>query len=611
MVRIRLRTKFLLSMILITAGLTSLSLLLVRQSVQSQARQGIFSDLRNSVATFQSFQREEENALSDSADLLADLPNLRALMTTNHEATIQDGSTPLWRLGGSDLFVLADPSGKVVALHTNTSGFTREMAQKSLAASLERQEHWWFGAQHLYEVFLKPVYFGPASANRQLGYLVIGHEIDQDVAAQIGRIASSKVAFFYGDTIVTSTLSPANQSQLLSSIQSLPEPGSSQTASLQLGDERFLETALDLAPRGNPDVRLVVLKSYDQATAFLMKINRLLLALGLLAVLVGSALVFFISQAFMRPLSSLVAGVGALERGDFTYALDLRGGDEVAELARAFDRMRESLARTQQNLIESERLATIGRMASSISHDLRHSLAAIVANAEFLCEAQLSPGQREDLYQEVRAAVGRMTELIDSLLEFSRNRAALHPTYGNLQHAVDNAVEAVQSNPEFHDVAINVRKVGNIDGWFDHRKLERAFFNLVLNACESVTPKSGRIEVDLHETENGVEIRVADNGHGIPSSIRDTLFDPFVSEGKENGTGLGLTVVQKIVQDHGGEVSVAQTSSEGTVFRITLPRPAPAAGNEPSVSEPGTSELGTSEDASSPAAASVNSTRQG
>jgi signal transduction histidine kinase len=204
-----------------------------------------------------------------------------------------------------------------------------------------------------------------------------------------------------------------------------------------------------------------------------------------------------------------------------------------------------------------------------------------------------------------------MTELIDSLLEFSRNRAALHPTYGNLQDAVDNAVEAVQSNPEFHDVAINVRKVGNIDGWFDHRKLERAFFNLVLNACESVTPKSGRIEVDLHETENGVEIRVADNGHGIPSSIRDTLFDPFVSEGKENGTGLGLTVVQKIVQDHGGEVSVAQTSSEGTVFRITLPRPAPAAGNEPSVSEPGTSELGTSEDASSPAAASVNSTRQG
>src|SRR5438876_2077729 len=214
MVRIRLRTKFLLSMILITAGLTSLSLLLVRQSVQSEARQAIFSDLHNSVATFQNFQREEERSLSDSADLLADLPNLRALMTTNHEATIQDGSTRSWRLGGSDLFVLADRSGKVVALHTTTSGFTRDMAQTSLAASLERQDHWWFGAQHLYEVFLKPIYFGPASANRLLGFLAVGYEIDDRLAAEVSRISASQVAFYYGDTIVRTTLPASKESEL-------------------------------------------------------------------------------------------------------------------------------------------------------------------------------------------------------------------------------------------------------------------------------------------------------------------------------------------------------------------------------------------------------------
>jgi signal transduction histidine kinase len=600
MVRIRLRTKFLLSMILITAGLTSLSLLLVRQSVQSEAKRGILSGLRNSVATFQSFQLEQEITLSHSADLLADLPNLRALMTTNHEATIQDGSSPLWRLGGSDLFVLADLSGRVVALHTNTPGFTREMAQSALAASLERQEHWWFGARHLYEVFLKPIYFGPAAAEKQLGFLVIGHEIDQNVAAQIGRIASSKVAFYYGNSIVTSTLSPADEAQL--STQSVSETGPAEPATLQLGSERFLATTLELAPAGNPNVRLVVLKSYDQATAFLRKINRLLLALGLLAVVLGSALVFFISQAFMRPLSSLVAGVGALERGDFTYALDLRGKDEVAELARAFDRMRESLARTQQNLIESERLATIGRMASSISHDLRHSLAAIVANAEFLCETHLSPGQREDLYQEVRTAVARMTELIDSLLEFSRNRGALRPTYGDVADTIKNAQEAVQANPEFHDVAIKIRRTGNVEGWFDHRRLERAFFNLVLNACEAVDPKSGRVEIELCEMKTTVEIKVSDNGRGVPDSIREKLFDPFVSHGKENGTGLGLTVVQKIVQDHGGEISIAQTSAEGTTFRITLPRPVPSsATNEPA----------SPEEISSPSAAGVNSAKHG
>ena len=599
MVTIRLRTKFLLSMVLISAGLTSLSLLFVRQSVQSQVRQQIFSDLRNSVNTFENFQQEQEITLSHSADLLADLPNLRALMTTNHEATIQDGSTPLWQLAGSDLFVLANRSGKVVALHTNIPGFTPEMAQKSLTYSLDRQERWWFGAKHLYEIFLKPIYFGPAAAGRLLGFLVIGREIDQGVAAQIGRVASSRVAFYYGDDIVTSTLTPANQSELMA--EKLASSQKSQPVSLELGRERFLATTLDLSPQGNPSVRLTVLKSYDEATAFLQKINRLLLALGLLAVLIGSGLVFFISHTFTKPLSSLLAGVAALERGDFAYALDAGGRDEVAELSRAFDRMRESLARTQQNLLESERLATIGRMASSISHDLRHSLAAIVANAEFLCEAHLSPGQREDLYQEVRVAVGRMTELIDSLLEFSRTRASLRPTYGSLRDTVDTAIETVKSSPQFRELPITVRERGNVEGWFDHRKLERAFFNLLLNACESVDPRLGQIDVAIAEMQEAVEIRITDNGRGVPSAVRSTLFEPFVSQGKENGTGLGLTVVQKIVQDHGGEVVVERTSSEGTVFRISLPRPAPVVA---------ASEQGTGEDSVPAAQAGVNSTKR-
>ena len=100
-------------------------------------KKSIFADLHNSVSTYQNFHRERELTLTHLAELLADLPNLRALMTTQHEATIQDGSTDLWRLGGSDLFVLADRTGKVVALHTATPGFSREMAQQSLSRPSE------------------------------------------------------------------------------------------------------------------------------------------------------------------------------------------------------------------------------------------------------------------------------------------------------------------------------------------------------------------------------------------------------------------------------------------------------------------------------------------
>jgi len=573
MMKLRMRTKFLLSMLLISAGLTCTSLLLVRSSVQNQVRKEIFADLHNSVSTFQNFQRERDLTLSRLAELLADLPNLRALMTTQDEATIQDGSGDLWRHAGSDLFALADRNGKVVALHTATPGFTREMAQQSLGAPLNQElsGQWWFGAQHLYQVFLKPIYFGPAAENQRLGFLVIGYEIDSNVASQVSRIAGGQVAFYYDDAIVESTLDPSHEAELARQRVVHSSPGIAEPEEVRLGEEHFLGTSMELAPGKKPSVRLSVLKSYDQATAFLDSLNRLLLALGLTAVAAGSALVFFISHTFTRPLGNLVNGVRALEKGDFHYSLDAHGGDEVAEVTGAFNRMRSSLRKTQQELLEAERLATIGRMASSISHDLRHALAAIVANAEFLLESRLSSDQREELYQEVRIAVNQMTELIDSLLEFSRTRESLRLTHGNVRESVERVVQAVRSHPRFHPVWITVQQEGNTTGWFDTKKLERALYNLLLNACEATSGEDGRINIDLIQVPDGLQIRVADNGRGIPESIRNKLFEPFVSSGKENGTGLGLTVVQKIIQDHGGDVVVETSSEVGTIFRLTLP----------------------------------------
>jgi signal transduction histidine kinase len=570
--KLRLRTKFLLSMLLISAGLTATSLLLVRHSLQGQIKNEIFADLHNSVTTFENFQQLRELTLARSAEQLAYQPILRSLMTAPDEATIQDGSTPLWRLAGSDLFVLVDRAGRVVALQASSPGFTRQMAQQSLGVPFDQEAstQWWFGSKHLYQVFIKPIYFGAASEDRLLGLLVLGYEIDDRIASQVSRIAASQVVFYYGDAVVRSTVNPAQEAELarhsLIHSSAIADP-----EEIQLGDERFLATSVELAPGKTPSVRLSVLKSYDQATAFLDQLNRLLLALGLAAVAAGSALVFFISHTFTRPLGNLVAGVRALEKGDFHYVLDARGGDEVAEVTGAFNRMRASLLKTQRELLDAERLATIGRMASSISHDLRHSLAAVVANAEFLLESRLSTEQREELYQEVRIAVNQMTELIDSLLEFSRTRESLRLTHGNVRESVERVVHAIRSHPRFHPAWISIRQEGDCSGWFDTKKLERALYNLLLNACEATPGEDGRISVELTQVAAGIQIRVCDNGRGIPESIRGKLFEPFVSVGKENGTGLGLTVVQKIVQDHGGDIVVENTSQVGTIFRLTLP----------------------------------------
>ncbi len=569
--KLRMRTKLLLSLLSVSAGLTFLSLFVVQRAVQSQAKKEISTQLQNSIGTFQSFQRERGRTLDRSAALLADLPDLRALMTTQHQATIQDASEGVWKLAGSDLFLLADQTGKIVALHTTSPGFTSEMAQPFLQAPLDKQGQWWVGGSHLYEVFARPIYFGPSSEDHVLGFLAVGYEINDVTASEISRVAGGHVAFYFGNQIVKSTLTPEKEKQLgdTSSARSI----SHSSDSIQLGNERFLAASVDLTPEGANRVRLTVLKSYDQATSVLTSLNRLLLILGLMAMIIGSCMAFFISDTFTRPLGKLVEGVRALGKGDFGYPLNVRGGDEVAEVTASFQNMRDSLLRTQQELLEAERLATIGRMASSISHDLRHSLAAIVANAEFLCESRLSPEQREELYEEVRIAVNQMTDLIDSLLEFSRTRESLRPIYATTRATVEGAVQAVRTHPEFQRVQISITETGHSEGWFDARKLQRALFNLVLNACESVPPENGRVEVALREATGGVEIHVTDNGRGVPEQVRNTLFDPFVSYGKENGTGLGLTVVQKIISDHGGDVGVEKTSAQGTVFRLWLPLP--------------------------------------
>jgi signal transduction histidine kinase len=571
--KFRLRTKFLFSLLLVGVGLTAGTLFVARQTAERQVRLQIFRDLRNSVYTFQNVQREREQSLAHFAALMADLPILKALMTTDHAATIQDGSQPLWDNAGSDLFVLADRTGRVVALHSKAADFRHESAQEALTNSLgqEKAGHWWFGNKHLFQVSIQPIFVGPHSENRVLGYLVVGYEIDDGVARELSQVAASQVAFLYGETLVRSTLSPLQETDLIQQAGRSLTDSRLEPKEIQLGQERFLATRVDLAPGVTSPVQLSVLKSLDQATAFLGNLNRLLVTLGFVAVVLGSGMVFLFSHTLTRPLGTLVNGVRALGKGDYEYPIVVRGRDEVAEVTAAFLRMRSSLQETQRQLLESERLATIGQMASSISHDLRHSLATVMANAEFLSESNRSKAERDELYHEVLVAVNQMTDLIDSLLEFSRTRESLRPTYGDLEDVIEHCVQSMHARPEFHSVRITTHSEGPTDGWFDSRKLERVFQNLLVNACEAVSPQSGDIRVTLRATGSSVEIRVADNGRGIPDLVRDRLFEPFVSHGKENGTGLGLTVVQKIVQDHGGDVIVESTSSQGTIFLVVLP----------------------------------------
>ena len=231
----------------------------------------------------------------------------------------------------------------------------------------------------------------------------------------------------------------------------------------------------------------------------------------------------------------------------------------------------ESLWSVQPDRPLLEPLSTLSRMVALISHDLRHPLSAILANAEFLSQADISQTQRNDFYQEIRSAVEGMNELLSSLLECSTGRDTLRPAIRNIVETINRLTRMTTVRQEFRGITIQHHHEGIAVGWFDDNCLERAIINLVLNACEAVSPESGQIVITTTGDRACLQIGVWDNGPGIPPAIQSSAFEPFVSYGKAGGSGLGLAIAKKIVEDHGGEIYLDERNKIGTMFRIKVP----------------------------------------
>jgi len=385
-------------------------------------------------------------------------------------------------------------------------------------------------------------------------------------------VAGNQIALATGETLIASTLSPKDEATMQRRLSELSLESKPEEHEITLATDEYAFSSVLLHGALPSPVRCYVMMPLRPVNSFMSRLNRTIFILGASAVLFGALLFGFVSRRITRPLDNLVSGVRALAAGNYTYSITPEGATEVAELSGAFAKMRGELLDSQRQQIETERIAALGRAASSISHDLRHYLAAVVANAEFLYEAEDLKLDKNEIYQEIKIASTQMTDLIDSLRELAHQRSAISPEPTDLEQIIERAIEAVKMRPEFRNRTVVLHSETELEGVFDPRKLERAFFNLVLNACEAMPEGEGRVTVDVQTRKDSFEVRVTDQGCGVPESIRGRVFDPFVSSGKPNGTGLGLAIVSKIVGDHGGSVSVERTSESGTVILVTLPR---------------------------------------
>ena len=234
-------------------------------------------------------------------------------------------------------------------------------------------------------------------------------------------------------------------------------------------------------------------------------------------------------------------------------------------------RRNRSLRSTQTAFPNPERLSALGGMIAFVCHDLRLPLTAILANAEFLSRADTTELEKREFFEEIRCSVDSMNELVSSLLERFRDCDTFRPGAGNIVDTVERAIHLLSVRQEFRRISIEHHHRGVAVGWFDSNHLVRAVANLVLNACEAVSPDSGLIVVSTIGNQNHLQISVWDNGSGIDPKIRASVFQLFASYGKATGNGLGLAIVRKIVEEHGGEIYIDGKNETGTLFTITIP----------------------------------------
>jgi len=582
--QLSLRTKLLLPLVFVIAGLTSDTLFVVRHLAETQAQAQIEQEASSAILTVQAALNQRELILSRKADLLA----MVAYIRNGDPSAIEDISEDTWQSNDCDLFAIVDAKGKVSSVHSTAVGFSGASARELLGHSLKinRSSDWWLYHGRIFQMVLKP-YYGEGAL---LGTVVVGREFSDKDAKDLASMSSSQILVHANDATVLNTL------PLAAGLSAIEELRRTQRRSMvSLGDEPFFAMSVPItAGDAEPAIRLTVLKSYENALAALNQSKHLLIALGIGALALGGLFVYVIADRLTRPLAALAGGVRALEIGDYAYPLKRdMGNDEVAQLTRAFDDLRTTLRQTEiqkqeleGQLRQSQKMEAMGRLAGGVAHDFNNLLTVIKGNTSFLAERLGSEHRLIKFTTQIDGAADRAVSLTRQLLAFCRMQV-LQPKILDLNELVSEMCKLLRRLvPE--DIAFNFRAgelLGRVKA--DPGQIEQVLMNLMVNAGDAM-PAGGSLTVEtrnatISEQEASrrapatpgqyVLLSVTDNGMGMDAETRARIFEPFFTtkvQGK--GTGLGLATVYGIVKQSGGFIWVESEPGWGARFEIYLPR---------------------------------------
>jgi signal transduction histidine kinase len=315
--------------------------------------------------------------------------------------------------------------------------------------------------------------------------------------------------------------------------------------------------------------QLAILRSFDTANREIAGLRRTISLLWLASVVAGLALAYVPARRIVEPIRALDRAAAEVARQNYDCEVLVESQDELGRLAATFNAMCASIRKAREDLIRSERISTIGRLATSIVHDLRNPLAAVYGGAEMLMYAQLSEAHVQRLAGNMYRASLRIQELLQDLLDVGRGHAGeINPH--DLHDLVADVVASFAATAEAQSVKIEVDVPENLEVPLDQHRIQRVFMNLVGNALE-VMPQGGTISISAENKAGSVVIDVRDTGPGIAPEIRDRLFQPFVTARKGTGLGLGLALARQAVMDHGGDMWANAAVARGACFSFRLP----------------------------------------
>lgn len=293
----------------------------------------------------------------------------------------------------------------------------------------------------------------------------------------------------------------------------------------------------------------------------------LLISLTVVTLLIGAGMAIY-ARRMLLPLGQVTERAKAVALGDLKPRPAVVSNDEIGELAATFESMVSAIARANEQLLSAERLATIGKMAAHVTHEIRNPLSSIALNLELL-EEELpqSADEANNLLRAIKAEVERLSGLSEQYLSVARQRPQeLRPE--KLSEIVEEACEFVRR--ELQQAGATLRFVdesGERVLRVDEAQIRQALLNLLRNAREAM-PQGGQVLVGLHPApDGGLDLTVEDEGVGMPAATRERLFEPFFTT-KQHGTGLGLAITRQIAEAHGGHVRVEAREPKGT--RIVL-----------------------------------------